>query len=93
MRIETQNVRNTDPVTSRLAAEKFAPKRAKHQQIILSAIRDYPNSTAGELGEITGLGQVAVTRRLSEMNGLLIESPHIRTCGVNQTKMRAWVAK
>ncbi len=83
--------RNTDPITSHIAADQFTKsgKRQNHKDIIFKAICDNPGKTAGELGQITGLGQVRVTRRLSEMDVLIYPGQN-RVCTVNKSLMRTW---
>lgn len=82
MRIETQAARNTDPVTSHLAAELFTSsgKRLSHNMRILRAVIDKPGMTAGEIAEATGLSQIQVSRRMADFKNIKIKEGPQRHC-------------
>ena len=62
--------RNTDPPTSRLAAEQFVGvgKKAKHEQTILWYLRGRKSSkTCQEIADGTGMEYHAIARRMKEL--------------------------
>ena len=63
------NWRNTDPITSREAAQAITAsgRRQSIQNICLEYIHNHPGQTAGEIGDGTGLGHLKVWRRLSDL--------------------------
>lgn len=61
--------RSTDPETSHKAERQITSsgKRQTLTAICREAIQNYPGRTAGEIGEITGLGHERVWRRISDL--------------------------
>ena len=61
--------RNTDPITSAIAARRItrSGKRQTLCDICFDCIASSPGLTAGEIGEATGLGHGRVWRRLSDL--------------------------
>ena len=59
--------RTHDPETSKTAAKKHELKAGSNAKKIYEYVKQFPDSTAGELGEMTGLGQHETARRLSDL--------------------------
>lgn len=85
--------RTNDPITSKQAYAQInaSGKTQAHRIIIAKYIKNHPKQTAVEIGEGTGLGQVPVSRRLSEIKN--IESKGIRRFSVCGTNQQVWVMK
>ena len=62
--------RKDDPETSGEAAHRMnrSGAAARHEALILEALQVRDGQTGRELGESTGLGQVAVMRRIAGMD-------------------------
>lgn len=58
--------RNSDPITSHMAADRSAAFSGTHCNRILEALRDKA-ATAHTLSEVTGLTVVQIDRRLPEL--------------------------
>ena len=85
--------RDMDDDTSHEAAEWMnrSGKAARHCDLVLSALRDTPNSTAGEIGQLTELGHVEAQRRLSDLlKARRVVKGAKRRCSVKQTNMVMW---
>lgn len=83
--------RNSDTETSKIAAKGHELKAGTNAQKIFVFVKRFPDSTAGELGELTGLGQHETARRLSDLcrKGYIVKgSPKL--CNIKNTKMTAW---
>lgn len=80
--------RRTDPITSRVAAERAVNFRAKHESLIYGAIFEAGDhgSTAKEIAAVTGLTDVQVNRRLGAMGqrGVIERNPHSDCSGFEQ---------
>ena len=65
----TPIARTTDPWTSHAGAAEVTEsgRRLTQAELCLDVVRTYPGLTAGEIGEITGLGHVPAQRRLSDL--------------------------
>lgn len=88
-------VHATDPQTSYEAAAAVtgSGKRVAHCATVLAAVRRYPGRTAGELGEVTGLGRVEAARRLSDLKARSdVFMGERRVCAVQGTGQRTWYA-
>lgn len=61
--------RNTDPITSHIAAEVnvMSGRRKAQQALTVAAVLAYPGSTSRELHEITGIDRHVLARRLPEL--------------------------
>lgn len=61
--------RNTDPISSHIAAEAntMSGRRKAQQALTVAAVLSYPGSTSRELHEITGLDRHVLARRLPEL--------------------------
>ncbi len=61
-----------DPATAHQAAEDITKsgKRKLHVDICYEQVCTTPGKTAGEYGELTGLGHVPAQRRLSDLKNL-----------------------
>lgn len=85
--------REMDEDTSHEAAKWMnrSGKAVRHYERVLSALHASPNSTAGEVGELTGLGHVEAQRRLSDLlKARCVMKGAKRLCSVNQTNMVTW---
>lgn len=61
-----------DPGTSGEAAERVIASGSaqSHRELVMDAVREYPGSTAGEVGALTALGRFEAARRLSDLHRL-----------------------
>lgn len=59
--------RNTDPVTSHMAAQRVREFMASHQGQILTALNSYGPMTVDQIAAQAGLQSQAVNKRLPEM--------------------------
>lgn len=68
MRIATPAARNTDPITSHIAAEEHTAsgKRSHQQAQCAAAVRAHPGHTSFELAMLTRLDRYMLARRLPE---------------------------
>ncbi len=85
--------RTTDPETSHEAERHMndSGKRASHCQLVARWVELMPGSTAGELGELTGLGHHETQRRLSDLhNRGRVRRGERRQCNINLTQMMTW---
>tara|TARA_R110000824_G_scaffold144093_3_gene311923 strand:+ start:616 stop:969 length:354 start_codon:yes stop_codon:yes gene_type:complete len=83
--------RATDPKTSHEAARKHQPKANSNARRVLDAVKKYPDSTACELGQITGLGHIEAQRRLSDLaRNFFVEKGNPKQCNIKTTRMMTW---
>ena len=68
-RMTTPIARSTDPWTSHAGAAEVTDsgRRKTQMQLCLDVVQAHPGRTAGEVGELTGLGHVPAQRRLSDL--------------------------
>lgn len=59
--------RNTDPVTSHMAARDAKELAARHHRIVLACLEQHGPSGKDRIAALTSLSGVAVCRRLSEL--------------------------
>lgn len=80
-----------DPETSKIAAKKHKLKAGSHAQRVFEFVKQFPDSTAGELGEMTGLGQHETARRLSDLfrKGFIVKGEP-KLCSIKNSLMTAW---
>jgi len=85
--------RHTDDSTSHEAAMQHtrSGKAARHRDLVMSAVEANPSSTAGEIGNISGLGHIEAQRRLSDLyrDDLVRKGPS-RKCLVKKNNMVTW---
>jgi CRP-like cAMP-binding protein len=84
--------RATDPVTSRIAAEKVTRGTAQsNRAILLAAVEANPGRTAVELAHLTGVDRHEASRRLPDLRraGLVRNGPE-RACSVSGNFMGTW---
>lgn len=85
--------RDADDDTSHEAAERMnrSGKAGRHCQMVLKAVAGHPHCTAGEIGELSGLGHIEAQRRLSDLYraGEVAKGPK-RRCSVKNTTMVTW---
>ena len=62
--------RESDPETSKAAAEKHRSRAGSHRAIVAEALRKCDGQTGHELARATGLDQVEVIRRLNDLERL-----------------------
>lgn len=72
--LQPPRARRKDPDTSHAAARKAALFQGSHHKLILDALAVAPGNIY-ELGRRTGLGHVAVARRLPELDALKLAEP------------------
>lgn len=90
----TQNYRNTDPETSRIAGEAVENNGKRMAKLIMAAgaVRMYPGRTAAELSHLTGLmDRYDFNRRLSDAaNEHKVRHGEKRKCTVLGTMCMTW---
>ena len=86
--------RTDDPETSKIAAKKHQLKAGSNAKRIYEYVKQFPDSTAGELGEMTGLGQHETARRLSDLcrKGFIVKGEP-KLCSIKNSLMTAWREK
>lgn len=69
MQLRNPIARTTDPLTSHEAAAELtrSGRRGTQAEQVLAVVRRWSGLTAGEIGEISGLGHVPAQRRLSDL--------------------------
>jgi len=89
----TTRARNTDPVTSFLAAEQAERDGTISRQAaeVLAAVERFPGRTSKELSKLSGLDRFAIARRLPELRdaGHLKEGPK-RLDAFSRTPALTW---
>lgn len=92
-RVATPAARNSDPVTSHLAAEEITASgvRFSQQRQVAHAVRRHPGHTSQELAELTGLDRYMLARRLPECEtaGRVRKGP-MRNCSITGRKAHVW---
>jgi predicted HTH transcriptional regulator len=85
--------RKNDPETSKLAAKKHELRAGSNAKRIYEYVKQFPDSTAGELGEMTKLGQHETARRLSDLcrKGFIVKGES-KLCSIKNSLMTAWRA-
>lgn len=90
---DTPVARATDPGTSHKAATMItrSGQRITQSQITAQMVRQHPNHTCSELGEIGPLNERQLSRRLTDAQRAgLIRPTGERTCRVTGTDARTW---
>ena len=83
--------RTDDPETSKIAAKNHQLKAGSNAKRIYEYVKQFPDSTAGELGEMTGLGQHETARRLSDLcRKSFIVKGEPKICSIKKSKMTTW---
>ena len=84
-----------DPITSYIAERRItrSGKRRNQCEIVLDALRRYPNRTAGELARDTGLDYYMLSRRLSDLGyNHLAAAKAKRQCEAGHGLCQVWQA-
>ncbi len=89
--LQFPRVRNTDPDTSRMAADQAAELATKHHGIILQALEQ--PGTIYDIAARTDLDHNAVARRMSELERLDLAYPDGQKKGASGRMCRVWVRK
>jgi predicted ArsR family transcriptional regulator len=84
-------VRNTDPVTSHMAADQAKDLATKHHGIILAALEQ--PGTIYDIAARTDLDHNAVARRMSELERLDLAYTDGQKKGASGRMCRVWVRK
>ena len=91
--VNTPAARNSDPITSHLAAEVITRSGKRNLQRIQTAlaVQAQPGHTSSELSWLLELDRYMIARRLSECvtAGVVRKGPK-RTCGVSGLKALTW---
>lgn len=85
--------RATDPVTSYEAADAVerSGKAKRQREICLEAVKQYPNHTAAEIADLTGLERHVPSRRLPELREAgLVRNTGKRICTVTNNVSLTW---
>jgi len=82
----TPIARTTDPWTSHAGAVEVTDsgRRKTQMELCLDVVQAHPGRTAGEVGELTGLGHVPAQRRLSDLKaeGKIVTGAAVRSLNV-----------
>ena len=89
--LQFPRVRNTDPDTSRMAADQAKDLATKHHGIILAALEQ--PGTIYDIAARTDLDHNAVARRMSELERLDLAYPEGQKKGASGRMCRVWVRK
>ena len=89
--LQFPRVRNTDPDTSRMAADQAAELATKHHGIILAAL-EHPG-TIYDIAARTDLDHNAVARRMSELERMDLVYTDGKKKGASGRMCRVWVRK
>jgi len=89
--LQFPRVRNTDPDTSRMAADQAKDLATNHHGIILAAL-EHPG-TIYDIAARTDLDHNAVARRMSELERLDLAYPEGQKKGASGRMCRVWVRK
>ncbi len=84
-------VRNTDPITSHMAADQAADLATKHHGIILQALEQ--PGTIYDIAARTDLDHNAVARRMSELERMDLVFTEGKKKGASGRMCRVWVRK
>lgn len=87
--------RNTDPVTSHLAAQEVTREgiRGKQALIVLEAVRRYPGRTSMELSRLCELDRYQISRRLADLEHAgEVEKGEARMCDIAGRLAVTWRA-
>jgi hypothetical protein len=85
--------RKTDPISSHLAQQAFddGGGRNAHERIIFDALGLFQNSTATELAEISGLTNVQILRRMTELERKgMVSRGEMRVCHISRRQSLTW---
>lgn len=88
--------RNTDPISSFLAAHRIESSGIAENQRIraFKAVKAYPGCTSRELSVLTGLDYDMLHKRLPEIDELIQgDDRKIRECRICQRKCVVWEIK
>lgn len=90
---ETPAARNTDPVTSHLAADAITAsgERGRQQQIVEATVFMFPGCTSAELARCCELDRFQIARRCPEVElAGRIQRGEPRKCAVGHRKAITW---
>ena len=92
MRVETPAARNTDPITSHLAAEKHTQSKAREIgcKVVTEYVRRKPGQTSRELSVMFEDDRYFIARRLPDANGLTVRQGPKRKCVIAGTMAVTW---
>lgn len=90
MRIETQNSRNSDPLSSHLSGEQITKSGNRQSQInlVVEMVGREQGKTSAELAEINCVDRYMVARRLPD--AIEVEKGAMRICSVSKRKAVTW---
>ncbi|MHC1728541.1 MAG: winged helix-turn-helix domain-containing protein [Syntrophobacteraceae bacterium] len=87
--------RNTDPVTSKLAAKEMidSGKLSSQAASVFAAVKKYPEKTSLELTRCCPLDRYQIARRLADLqNAGFVEQTGARKCSVGGRPSVTWRA-
>lgn len=91
--VQTQCYRNSDPVTSALAADHVNKTglRSHQQRQAAAAVKVYPGHTSAEIAHFTGLCRFMLARRLGEAElAGAVRRGDKRQCAVSHLMAIVW---
>lgn len=86
--------RNTDPVSSHVAAYDVTARgtRNRQQRIVFRAVVEHPGRTSRELAALCPLDRYQVARRLPELEEVrMVQKGPARECEVNKRLAVTWI--
>lgn len=89
---DTPRSRSSDPQSSHIAAEaiKASGQLASQQQIVLTAVQEYPGLTSAELAARMNASRPMVARRLPELVPVHVTKGPMRLCSVVGSPCLTW---
>jgi len=92
--IQPARARRTDPLTSHAAARaQTEPKRFREYRAIVACLADHGPHGKDGIARLTGIDGVEVARRLTEINGVLVEPSGRRVVSEKGCSEREWRVK
>ena len=84
--------RNTDPQTSHDAARQITRRLGDIQKWVLGIVKEWPGSTASELADAKGIGDIRqINRRLPELEELgRVRRGETRACQITGRAAATW---
>jgi hypothetical protein len=92
LKIVTPASHRDDPETSYIAEANMnaSGKRFNNQEVAFLHVKVFPGKTAAELGELSGLGQHELSRRLADLDGIKVRKGARKKCSVKGSTMVSW---
>jgi CRP-like cAMP-binding protein len=83
--------RNTDPITSYVAAENHKENAITNRQKCLMTLIEFPKSTSAEVAHYSDLDRYEGSRRLPELRRMgMVKNGEARKCTIRGTMQMTW---